>query len=216
MSSYAESLPVTGSIVAGINARSQRKLQAAQLRGQELSLQRSEVAAQKNIEAERISAALRRSQMSRQLAVLQGAVGAMSSRRGGGDKSTIQDINFQSERDMAREIEMIQLGSTLRQEALDSQRFNYQTQGQLTGAAATAARRSANSIGLMTGFTRLQSDVTQVAMAVATGGLSLLAQQGNAPQTYVGGNAVPTTSIDFMTQSFGGGALTPIRPDIGG
>jgi hypothetical protein len=215
MSSYVESLPVTGSIITGINARSQRKLEGSQLRGQELSLQRSEVAAEKNIEAERVEVAMRRSQMSRQLAVLQGTTGAMSSGRGGGDKSTIQDINFQSEQDMAREMEMLQLGSTLRQEAIDAQRFNFRTQGGLTGAAANEARRSAGSIGLMAGFNRFQNDALQIGMSFATGGASLMmGGVGNAPQQFVGpgANSPVTGRIVGLGSS---DPLSPIRPNIG-
>ena len=184
-------------ISSSIGAYNKAKLQAAQFKAQSIGQERSAVAGKKNLEGERIRNAVIRTNMRRTQARTQGTIGAMSSGRGGGDGSTIADLTLMNDQDVEREIYYQQLGSTLRQEAIDSQIQQAFAMSQLANDQARIASKSAFGAALLTGVSKTIEYGQRIAAAIATQGASELARAGAAPQTKVGqrGNEVEGSII---------------------
>jgi len=189
-------------ISSSIGAYNKAKLQAAQFKAQAIGQERNAIAGTKNLEGERVRNAVIRASMRRQQGRTQGSIGAMSSGRGGGDASTIADLSLMTEQDTDRDVYYQQLGSTLRQQAIDSQIQQAYAMSTLAHAQSRIASKSAFGAALLTGVTKTIEYGTRIAAAIATGGASELARAGAAPQKSVG-DQTPSGTAEILPPSTG-------------
>ena len=194
-------------ISSSIGAYNAAKTRAAQYKAQAIGHQRDTIAGTKNLEGERVRNAVIRASMRRQQGRTQGTIGAMSSGRGGGDTSTIADLSLMTEQDADRDVYYQQLGSTLRQQAIDSQIQQAYAMGELAMNQSRTASKSAFGAALLTGVTKTIEYGTRIAAAVATGGASELARAGAAPQTKVGGADPKDTTAQIIAPNNNGANL---------